>query len=174
MPATGSIIAEIQSKVDLLAYVSQYVHLKKRGREYVGLCPFHAERTPSFSLNAEKQVWHCHGCDAGGDLISFVRRYENMEFPDALRLLAARAGVSLYESPEFRRQRSEKEAIYELNALAKNYFVEGLQRDDRALAYARRRGIEPDTLAKFSVGYAPDAWEGLIAVLRRSATSFFW
>ncbi len=68
----------------MLAYVSQYVTLRKRGREYVGLCPFHAEKTPSFSLNAEKQVWHCYGCDAGGDLISFVKRYENVEFPDAL------------------------------------------------------------------------------------------
>src|SRR5579872_366998 len=168
MPATGSIIAEIQSKVDLLAYVSQYVHLKKRGREYVGLCPFHAERTPSFSLNAEKQVWHCHGCDAGGDLISFVRRYENVEFPDALRLLAARAGVELHESPEFRRQRSEKEAIYELNAIARNYFIDGLRSSEEALAYASRRGIEPATLAKFSVGYAPDEWEGLTNTLRRS------
>src|SRR5579864_2479710 len=117
MPVDGSIIAEIQSKIDLLAYVSQIVTLKKKGREYVGLCPFHAERTPSFSLNAEKQVWHCHGCDAGGDLITFVRRYENVDFSDALRMLATRAGVELKESLEYKRHRSEREAIYELNAL---------------------------------------------------------
>src|SRR5579864_3897225 len=107
MPYETGVVAEIQSKVDLLAYVSQFVTLKKKGREYVGLCPFHAERTPSFSLNAEKQVWHCYGCDAGGDLITFVRRYENVDFPDALRMLAGRAGIELKESPEFKRHRSE-------------------------------------------------------------------
>src|SRR5580704_2668281 len=94
-----AVLIEINAKVDLLAYVSQYVTLKRQGREYVGLCPFHAEKTPSFYLNAEKQVWHCHGCDAGGDLIKFVERYENVDFPTALRMLAARAGVVLQETP---------------------------------------------------------------------------
>lgn len=166
MPVDGSIIAEIQSKVDLLQYVSQYVSLTKKGREYMGLCPFHAERTPSFSLNADKQVWHCHGCDAGGDLISFVRRYENVEFGDALRMLAARAGVELRESPNFKRHRSEKEAIYELNALAKSYFTEALHANPQALAYIERRGIDAASVEKFSIGYAPDDWEGLTRVLR--------
>src|SRR5579872_7438622 len=168
MPVEGSIIAEIQSKVDLLAYVGQYVTLRKRGREYVGLCPFHAERTPSFSLNAEKQVWHCYGCDAGGDLITFVRRYENVDFPDALRMLAARAGITLHESAERRRYRSEREAIYELNAIAKSYFVESLGTHREALAYAKSRGLDAASIEKFALGYAPDDWEGLTAVLRRA------
>ncbi|HLW37512.1 MAG TPA: DNA primase [Candidatus Eremiobacteraceae bacterium] len=168
MPVNGSVIAEIQSKVDLLAYVSQYVTLRKRGREYLGLCPFHAERTPSFSLNAEKQVWHCHGCEAGGDLITFVRRYENVEFPDALRMLATRAGIELQESTDFKRHRSEKEAIYELNALAKSYFGEALRTTAVARAYVERRGLAPETVEKFSIGYAPDHWEGLTDVFRRA------
>jgi len=168
MPVDGSIIAEIQSKVDLLAYVSQYVTLRKRGREYVGLCPFHAERTPSFSLNADKQVWHCYGCDAGGDLISFVRRYENVECPDALRMLAARAGVTLQESAERRRHRSEREAIYELNAIAKSYFVDALRAHPEALAYVRSRGLDAAAVEKFELGYAPDDWEGLTGALRRA------
>lgn len=168
MPVDGSIIAEIQSKVDLLAYVSQYVTLRKRGREYVGLCPFHAERTPSFSLNADKQVWHCYGCDAGGDLISFVRRYENVEFPDALRMLAARAGVTLQESAERRRHRSEREAIHELNAIAKSYFVDALRAHPEALAYVRSRGLDAAAAEKFELGYAPDDWEGLTGALRRA------
>lgn len=168
MPVDGGLVAEIQSKVDLLSYVSQYVSLKKRGREYVGLCPFHAERTPSFSLNAEKQVWHCYGCDAGGDLITFVRRYESLDFPDALRLLAGRAGVELRESPERRRHRSEREAIYELNASAKSYFVEALHTTPAARAYVESRGIEPASVEKFSLGYAPDDWEGLTTALQRA------
>lgn len=168
MPFHGSVVAEIQAKVDLLAYVSQYVTLKKRGREYVGLCPFHAEKTPSFSLNAEKQVWHCYGCNAGGDLITFVMRYENVEFPDALRMLAARSGVELRESADFQRRRSEREAIYEANAVAKNYFVDALRKSGEAREYVKGRGIDEATCAKFSVGYAPDSWDGLTNALTRA------
>lgn len=168
MPTSTGIIAEIQAKVDVLAYVSQYVTLRKRGREYVGLCPFHPEKTPSFSLNAEKQVWHCYGCDAGGDLISFVKRYENVEFPDALRMLAARAGVQLQESPDLRRRRSEREAIYEANAVAKAFFMEALAKSSEAKEYVAQRGLETATCEKFGVGYAPDAWDGLTTALTRA------
>jgi DNA primase len=168
MPAATGVIAEIQAKVDLLAYVSQYVTLRKRGREYVGLCPFHAEKTPSFSLNAEKQVWHCYGCDAGGDLISFVKRYENVEFPDALRMLAARAGVELRESPDLRRRRSEREAIYEANAVAKAFFMEALAKSAEAKEYVAQRGLEMATCERFGVGYAPDSWDGLTTALTRA------
>ncbi|HXW76810.1 MAG TPA: CHC2 zinc finger domain-containing protein, partial [Candidatus Eremiobacteraceae bacterium] len=149
MPVDSGIVAEIQAKVDLLAYVSQYVTLKKRGREYTGLCPFHTEKTPSFSLNAEKQVWHCYGCDAGGDLIKFVQRYENVDFPAALRMLAQRAGVALEESPDARRRRSEREAIYEANAVAQSHFAAGLRASNVARAYLRKRGITDETAEKF-------------------------
>jgi DNA primase len=165
---TNDVVREIQARVDLLAYVSQYVTLRKRGREYVGLCPFHAEKTPSFSLNAEKGVWHCYGCDAGGDLISFVKRYENVEFPDALRMLANRAGVELHESEDFQRRRSEREAIYEANAVAKSYFVESLRKSAEAREYVEKRGIDDQTCEKFSVGFAPDSWDGLVSALTRA------
>jgi DNA primase len=165
MPLPGSVIAQINAKLDLLAYVSQYVTLRKRGREYVGLCPFHAEKTPSFSLNAEKQLWHCYGCDAGGDLIAFVKRYENLEFPEALRMLAARAGVELRESPETRRRRSEREAIYEANAVAKAYFVEALRRSPEGRQYVAKRGLGEAVCEKFAVGFAPDEWDGLTRAL---------
>lgn len=162
------IVAEVQSKVDLLAYVSQYVTLKKRGREYVGLCPFHAEKTPSFSLNAEKQVWHCYGCDAGGDLFTFVQRYENVDFSAALRMLAQRAGVELRESPDARRQRSEREAIFEANAVAQAYFASMLRKDSAALDYLSQRGVTAETAQKFGIGYAPDAWDGFVAAARKA------
>ncbi|HME81693.1 MAG TPA: DNA primase [Candidatus Eremiobacteraceae bacterium] len=168
MPFDAGVVAEIQAKVDLLAYVSQYVTLKRQGREYVGLCPFHAERTPSFYLNADKQVWHCHGCDAGGDLIKFVERYENVDFPTALRMLAARAGVVLAETPGAQRRRSEREAIYEANAAAQRYFADALRRDRRALDYLHGRGVLDETAALFGLGYAPDGWEGLAKALERS------
>ena len=168
MPFDNRMVREIQARVDLLAYVSQYVTLRKRGREYVGLCPFHAEKTPSFSLNAEKGVWHCYGCDAGGDLITFVRRYENMDFTDAIRLLAARAGVEVKETADTRRRRSEREAIYEANAVAKNYFMESLRQSKDAHAYVARRGLSEETCQNFGVGFAPDSWDGLVGALNHA------
>jgi DNA primase len=168
MPFDSGVVAEIQAKVDLLAYVSQYVTLKKQGREYRGLCPFHSEKTPSFYLNAEKQVWHCHGCNAGGDLIKFVERYENVDFPIALRMLATRAGIAIKESPGAQRRRSEREAIYEANAAAQRYFADALRRDQRALEYVHRRGISNETAALFGLGLAPDGWEGLTKALEHA------
>lgn len=168
MPIDAGVIAQIQSKVDLLAYVSQYVTLKKQGREYRGLCPFHSEKTPSFYLNADKQVWHCHGCGAGGDLIKFVERYENVDFSIALRMLATRAGVVLPESAGAQRRRSEREAIYEANAVAQHFFADALRRDKRALTYVHERGVRDETAGVFGIGYAPDAWEGLVRALERA------
>ena len=168
MPFDSGIVAEVQAKVDLLAYVSQYVTLKKRGREYVGLCPFHAEKTPSFSLNAEKGVWHCYGCQAGGDLFKFVERNENVDFPTALRMLAARAGIELRESPDARRTRSAREAIYEANAVAQAYFASSLRKNRAALDYLRERGITPETTEKFGLGYAPDAWDGFVGAAAKA------
>lgn len=168
MPFDSGIIEEIQEKVDLLAYVSQYVTLKKRGREYVGLCPFHAEKTPSFSLNAEKRLWHCYGCDAGGDLYKFVQRYENVDFQTAVRMLAQRAGVELRESVDDRRRRSEREAIFEANGVAQAYFSSELKRSAAAREYLRMRGVTQETAAKFGVGYAPDSWDGLAGAVRKA------
>jgi len=168
MPFDSGVVAEIQAKVDLLAYVSQYVTLKKQGREYRGLCPFHSEKTPSFYVNAEKQLWKCHGCGEGGDLIKFVERYENVDFPIAMRMLATRAGIVLQESPGAQRRRSEREAIYEANAAAQSYFADSLRRDKRALEYVHKRGITSETAAHFGLGFAPDGWEGLTKALERA------
>lgn len=168
MPVDHSVIAEIQAKVDLLQYAGQYVTLRKRGREYNGLCPFHAEKTPSFWLNAEKGVFHCYGCGAGGDLFKFVQRYDNVDFPTALRMLAQRAGVTLEESRAAGRQRSEREAIFEANAAAQSHFAAQLRRDERAQAYLRSRGLDEQTAAAFGIGYAPDAWESLVQALGRA------
>ena len=172
MPFEPSVVAEVQAKVDLLAYVSQFVTLKKRGREYTGLCPFHAEKTPSFSLNADKQVWHCYGCGAGGDLIKFVERYENVDFQTALRMLAQRAGVELRESKLAGRRRSEREAIYEANAAAQAYFAAELKRDRAAQRYLHDRGITSETAERFGLGFAPDSWDGFVGAARKAGIDY--
>jgi DNA primase len=168
MPFDSGIVAEINAKVELLAYVSQFATLKRRGREYVGLCPFHSEKTPSFSLNAEKGLWHCYGCGKGGDLIKFVETMENVDFSGAIELLAKRAGIEVRESPGERRRRSEREAIFEANAAARAYFTASLKRSDAARAYLERRGVKAGTAEKFSIGFAPDSWDGLTSALRNA------
>jgi DNA primase len=162
-----AVLAEINAKVDLLSYVSQYVTLKKQGREYVGLCPFHAERTPSFSVNAEKGVWHCYGCDAGGDLFKFVQRHENADFPTAVRMLAGRAGIVIDESPGAQRRRSERESIYEANAAAQAFFAAALRKNAAAKAYLTQRGIDERTAHAFGIGFAPDSWDDLKLALEK-------
>ena len=89
------VIAEVRQRSDIVDLVSSYVALKRRGRDYVGLCPFHSEKTPSFSVSPERQSFHCFGCGVGGNAISFVMQYENLSFPEALRFLASRAGMQL-------------------------------------------------------------------------------
>ena len=91
------VIAEVRQRSDIVDLVSSYVALKRRGRDYVGLCPFHSEKTPSFSVSPERQSFHCFGCGVGGNAISFVMQYENLSFPEALRFLASRAGMQLPE-----------------------------------------------------------------------------
>ena len=115
------VIAEVRQRSDIVDLVSSYVALKRRGRDYVGLCPFHSEKTPSFSVSPERQSFHCFGCGVGGNAISFVMQYENLSFPEALRFLASRAGMQLPErepSAAEKRERSLKERLLEMHKLA--------------------------------------------------------
>jgi DNA primase len=109
---------EVLTRTDIAEYIGQFVTLRKRGNSLVGLCPFHAEKTPSFHVHPERGFFKCFGCDAHGDVISYLRRAENLTFPDALRVLAKRAGIEVEaENPVAARARNEKEAIYAANAV---------------------------------------------------------
>src|SRR5579864_8156721 len=161
-------IREIHARVDIATLIGSYVPLQKRGRDLVGLCPFHSERTPSFHVHPDKGFFKCFGCGTGGDVITFVSKLENVAFPEAVRMLAARAGIELEaESPQAARVRSEREAIYEANAVAAAFFERMLQaaQGEKARAYCERRGITPASVQKFHLGYAPDEWGALAAEL---------
>jgi DNA primase len=161
---------EIHARVDIAEYIGQYVALKRRGRDLVGLCPFHGEKTPSFHVHPDEQYFYCFGCGVAGDVIAFVQRMENVPFPEAVRMLAKRAGVELAEEdPRAARVRSEREAIYEANALAVSYFTRMLASGAGAVAraYCERRGFGEAIVEKFHLGYAPDTWNGLTAELVR-------
>ncbi len=163
-------IAEIHARLDIARVIGDYVPLKKRGNDLVGLCPFHGEKTPSFHVHPDRGFFKCFGCGAGGDAIAFVQRIENVPFTDAVRTLAAKAGVELEpENPRAARARNEREAIYDANRIAAAYFARMLASDAgrRARAYCAQRGITEETAGAFALGYAPDSWSGLVDELER-------
>lgn len=162
-------IREIHARVDIATLIGSYVPLHKRGNDLVGLCPFHNEKTPSFHVHPDKGFFKCFGCGTGGDVITFISKLENLAFPDAVRMLAQRAGVELEpENPQVTRIRGEREAIYEANQVAVAFFERTLRelRGAAARAYCERRGILQATIEKFHLGYAPDEWNALTDELR--------
>ena len=164
-------IAEIHSRLDIGRVIGDYVPLKKRGNDLVGLCPFHGEKTPSLHVHPDRGFFKCFGCGAGGDAIAFVQRIENIPFTDAVRRLASKAGVELEpETPHAARARNEREAIYDANRIAAGYFARMLASDAgrRARAYCAQRGIADETIVAFALGYAPDSWSGLVDELERA------
>jgi DNA primase len=168
MQSDGTLL-EIKSRVDIVDVVSDYVPLKRAGRNHKGLCPFHTEKTPSFMVNAEKQIFHCFGCGAGGDIFTFIMKKENMEFREALEILAKRAGVELkQERPE---DRSERERLRNIQAEALRYFQANLKKAQRALQYLKKRGVTGESMEAFSLGYAPRGWHLLIDHLKKKGFS---
>lgn len=153
------IIEEVRSRNDIVDLISTYVSLKKKGSSYFGLCPFHNEKSPSFSVSRDKQMYYCFGCGAGGNVYTFLMEYENFSFPEAVRFLAERSGMELPEEElddEEKRKMDEKARLREMNKLAANYFYYLLhqKRGEKGLAYLKNRGITDETIRKFGLGYA--------------------
>ena len=166
------VLREIRARIDIASLIGQYVPLRKRGNDLVGLCPFHAEKTPSFHVHPDRGFFKCFGCGTGGDVITFLQKSENLGFAEAIRSLASKAGVELEpENPRAARARSEREAIYDANRIAAAYFVRMLasERGKAARAYCRDRGLLATTAERFGLGFAPDSWSELVAELERNA-----
>ncbi|MFA4954692.1 MAG: DNA primase [Patescibacteria group bacterium] len=159
---------EVKSRLDVVDIVGEYLQLKPAGSgSFKACCPFHQEKTPSFMVNRPRQSWHCFGCDEGGDLISFVQKMEGLDFPEALHLLAEKAGVKL---PEFdAKASSERKRIFEVNDLAARFFRSALM-NSAAAAHAReyvaRRGLDDLTVDVWRLGYAPESWDALALALK--------
>ncbi len=159
-----SAIDEVKQKTDIVGIIGQYVALKKAGRNLVGLCPFHSERNPSFFVYPEQQSWHCFGCNTGGDVFSFIMKKENLDFGEALRLLAQRAGVTLPSRPGRDEEKEEKERLYKINGAAAQYFHDRLLNSPegaRARKYVQSRGFTDQTVAEFQMGYSSSKWDDL-------------
>jgi len=165
-----SVVDQVKDRLDIVEIVQSYVPLKKAGRNYKGLCPFHAEKTPSFIVFPATGTWHCFGaCGTGGDLFTFIMKQENLDFGEALRVLAQRAGVELEpHSPEAAAAEKRLDLLREINQVAATYFHHLLLNSDeaaRARAYLEKRGLNRDTIDRFQVGYALDQWDGLLRYL---------
>lgn len=156
---------EILSRLDLIALVSEYVPLKKIGRNFKGLCPFHGEKTASFMVSAEKQIFHCFGCSEGGNAFGFLMKMEKLSFPEAARKLADTTGVDIptFEGKE-EIPRDEKEILFKVNRYAAWFFADNLKKPsaEKVRTYLTSREISDETIEEFKLGYAPDGWEGLI------------
>ncbi|HKJ69417.1 MAG TPA: DNA primase, partial [bacterium] len=158
-------IDRVREATDIVDVVGRYVQLRQRGRNYFGLCPFHQEDTPSFSVAPDKQIYHCFGCGKGGNVFSFLMEYERITFPEAVKRLAEGSGISLPEISSDKSTGTQSAGpLYEANAFAMRFFEKALYSDqgEKALAYLRSRDFSDDTLKAFRVGLAPDAWDSLV------------
>jgi len=151
-------VEEVKSKTDIVSVISEYVNLKKAGRNYKGLCPFHSEKTPSFMVSPELQIYKCFGCGAGGDVISFLQQIEGMDFYEALKILADKAGVKLKTvRPEQRREKDVLYKIHEDTSRFYNWVLLNHKAGKKALSYlTTKRGLKLDTIKKFGLGYSPN------------------
>jgi len=160
-------VHEVRERMDIIELISGYVSLKRSGTNHMGLCPFHSEKSPSFSVNAGRQFFHCFGCGVGGDAFSFLMKIEGLTFPDAVRRLAERTGIELEErrlSPEEERRQQEKDRLYRINEIAASYFHRTLMEapaGEQGRQYLKGRGYGRKGAGEYQIGFAPDGWEGL-------------
>ena len=169
-------IEEIRSAANIVDIISEYVPLRKRGRNFLGLCPFHSEKTPSFTVNEEKQIYHCFGCHAGGNVYKFLMEYEKISFVEAVQDLAKSTGITLEIDENISEEKqSEQEILYDINTLAARYFSDNLLNSTEGeigREYFNKRKIKSQTLRAFGLGYALNGWENFIEFAKEKKIDF--
>ena len=173
MAFSSQFLDELRARVGLVSVIGKRVALKRAGREHLGLCPFHNEKTPSFTVNEEKGFYHCFGCGAHGSVFDFVMETENLSFPEAVERLAAEAGMEVpQDSPEERARSERAKGLYDVLEAAARYFEKQLRLPEgkRALQYLLERGLTEETIKTYRLGFAPDGRGALRAALTKDGT----
>ncbi|WP_304132179.1 DNA primase, partial [Ignavibacterium album] len=170
MRISESKIEEIRNAANIVDVVSEYVQLRKRGRNYIGLCPFHSEKTPSFTVSDEKQIYHCFGCHNGGNVFKFLMEYKKISFIEAVQELAEQFGIELNYDDSVPEGQSEQEILFDINTEVARYFSNNLLNDGEgqiARDYFQKRNIKVQTMRAFGLGYALNGWENLVSFLKQ-------
>src|SRR5215469_1183867 len=173
MAEAGSVAERVKQQADIVRVVGEYVRLKKTGKDYSGLCPFHQEKTPSFTVSPIKQIFYCFGCGKGGDIYNFVMDMEKCEFPEAVKLVAEKCGISIprpkERSAEGRKESHERAVLVEMHREGQTFFVkqlEGTLEGKAARAYLEDRGLDKDAISRFGIGYSPSGGDALLRHLK--------
>jgi DNA primase len=173
MAEAGSFAEKVKQQADIVRVIGEYVRLKKTGQNFTGLCPFHQEKTPSFSVHPVKQMYYCFGCHEGGDIFKFVMAMEKCEFPEALRIVAEKCGIPIprprERSPEERRENQQRSSLVEMHAQAASFFARQLQEAAEgkvAAAYLEDRGLDREAMKRFGLGWAPSSGDALLRQLK--------
>ena len=170
-------ILEIKNAADIVDIISEVVHLKKSGKNFLGLCPFHSEKTASFSVSPEKQIFYCFGCGVGGNIFSFLMKHDGLAFPEAARALARRYGVDIPEKSltfEQKERITERESLLNINRHAMEYFCRALSSKSGgvpAMNYLKKRGFSPEIIDTFHLGYAPKGWDNLLSFFSKKGAA---
>jgi DNA primase len=173
MAEAGSFAERVKQQADIVRVIGEYVRLKKSGQNFTGLCPFHQEKTPSFAVHPVKQIYHCFGCGAGGDVFKFVMEMEKSTFPEAIRTVAEKCGIAIPKprerSPEERRENQQRSALVEMHRQAAAFFSQQLHESPEgkvAFAYLEERGLDRETIKRFGLGFAPSSGDSLLRHLK--------
>jgi DNA primase len=173
MAEAGSFAERVKQQADIVRVIGEYVRLKKSGQNFTGLCPFHAEKSPSFAVHPVKQIYHCFGCGVGGDVFKFVMEVDKVAFPEAIRIVAEKCGIAIprqkASSPEERKENQQRSLLVEMHREAQTFFVQqlgGTLEGKAARAYLEDRGLDKDAIARFGIGYAPSGGDALLRFLK--------
>jgi DNA primase len=174
MAEAGSFADRVKQQADIVRVVGEYVRLKKSGQNFTGLCPFHSEKTPSFAVHPVKQIYHCFGCGAGGDVFKFVMEMDKITFPESVRAVAEKCGIAIprarERTPEERKENQQRTSLVELHREAAAFFAQqlnGTPEGRAAKAYLLDRGLDSDAMARFGIGFAPSGGEALLRAFRQ-------
>src|SRR3989338_4420628 len=163
MMISNQTIDDIRNKSDIVKVISEYVALKKRGRNYLGLCPFHSEKDASFTVSAEKQLFHCFGCGEGGNVFAFLMKIENIGFAEAAAELGEKVGIAVEKGRGGEASKNEKDKLHEIMLLSVKFFRQCLEAEGGQVArdYLKQRGVSEEAARTFGLGFAPDGWDQL-------------